>query len=150
MEIKIKITPPIKELLAKLGADVQEGINAGMTNLVSEVEARAVKLTPVRTSNLVNSITSYITKGRGTIRATAPYASYVHEGTGLYGPHKQMIIIKAKPGKALYWPGAEHPVKSVRQKGHRPNPFFDKAVKQINPQKIFDEGIQQFLKMRGW
>jgi hypothetical protein len=49
-----------------------------------------------------------------------PYAKYVHEGTGLYGPNGARIVPKTK--KALYWPGADHPVKSVA--GQQKQPFM--------------------------
>lgn len=152
LSINIKITPELTPLIQRLGNDISGGIKAGMINLVEDIEARAVKKTPVKTSNLVNSITSYISdKGlSATIKATAPYAKFVHDGTGLYGPLKKEIVITAKNKKALFWPGARHPVKSVRQKGMKPRPFFQLAINEINPQKVFEDGIQNYLERRGW
>ncbi|MDA8082292.1 MAG: HK97 gp10 family phage protein [Nitrospiraceae bacterium] len=143
MEIRITTTPALQDLMARLGSDVQEGIHAGLTNLTAEIEARAVKATPVKTSNLVNSITSFVIGNQGVIRATAPYASFVHDGTA---PH----IIRPKNKKALAWPGGGHPVKGVKHPGTKGKPFFDIAVSQIDPQKAFGEGIQNFLTQRGW
>lgn len=49
---------------------------------------------------------------------------YVVKGTGLYGPKKQLITSNVK--KALYWEGADHPVKSV--KGQKPNDFIKPVI----------------------
>lgn len=46
--------------------------------------------------------------------------SHVEQGTGLFGPHHQVIVPTTK--QALYWPGARHPVASV--KGQRAQPFI--------------------------
>jgi hypothetical protein len=37
----------------------------------------------------------------GTVSFTAPYAEYVHEGTGLYGPRRQKIVPKSKKSAVL-------------------------------------------------
>src|SRR5579884_3847285 len=55
-----------------------------------------------------------------SIRTTQPTKlKFVRFGTGLYGPRGERIVPKTK--KALYWPDAAHPVKSVR--GMEPNDF---------------------------
>jgi hypothetical protein len=51
------------------------------------------------------------------------YATDVELGTA---PH----VINAKPGSALYWPGAEHPVKRVNHPGTRPYPYLRPALFQ--------------------
>ncbi len=45
--------------------------------------------------------------------------NYVRKGTGIYGPSGQRI--RPRRARALYWEGAQHPVKSVR--GSPPNDF---------------------------
>jgi len=49
---------------------------------------------------------------RVTVSASKEYAAIHHYG-GNTGPS----IIRAKNGKALFWPGARHPVKSVKHPG---------------------------------
>lgn len=51
---------------------------------------------------------------------------YVTQGTGIYGPRGQRIVPLTK--KALYWPGADHPVKSVA--GQKPNDFVTPLIAQ--------------------
>ena len=97
------------------------------------VERTAAKKAPEKTTNLVDSITSEFS-GSGfhteaKVKATARYAIFVHEGTGIYGPVGEPIRPKVK--KALFWPGAEHPVKSVR--GMKPRPFLKEALEEEGP-----------------
>jgi len=150
MELKatVKIEGKLmKDLLDKPEEVMRKSIWAGLTNLVEEIEARAVKEAPTKTGNLVNSITSSVSSDgkRAEVRATAHYAEFVHRGTGLFGPFKQRIFPTTK--KALFWPGASHPVKSV--KGQKPNPFFARALKQIKPQRVFEDGVAGYLKQIG-
>lgn len=51
------------------------------------------------------------------------YSTDVELGTA---PH----VINAKPGSALYWPGADHPVKRVNHPGTRPYPYLRPALFQ--------------------
>jgi len=53
---------------------------------------------------------------------------YIREGTGLYGPKKQLITPKVK--KALAGPGLDHPVRSV--KGMRANDFVKPVLEREN------------------
>lgn len=55
------------------------------------------------------------------------YASYVVQGTK---PH--LILPRAR--KALFWPGAAHPVRSVSHPGTKPNPFMQDALEAAAPQ----------------
>jgi len=150
MELKatVKIEGKLLKAIMANPAEVsRKMLWAGMTNLIEEIEARAVKEAPVKTGNLANSITSNVSADgkRGEIRATAHYAEFVHRGTGLFGPFKQRIFPKVK--KALFWPGAAHPVKWTR--GMKPNPFFIRALKQIKPQRVFENGVLGYLKSMG-
>jgi len=150
MEIKVGIKIEgalLKKLLENPGEVSRKMLWSGMTNLVEEIEARAVKEVPVKTSNLMHSITSNVSADgrRGEIRATAHYAEFVHRGTGLFGPFAQRIFPKTK--KALFWPGASHPVKSI--KGQKANPFFTRALQKTKPQQIFEAGVWGYLKQMG-
>lgn len=145
LSVTIKITPDANKLIARLGSDFNRGIRAGMLNAVETVEAEGVEEAPVKTGNLVNTITSYVTDGgmKGIVKAIADYAEPVHEGTR---PH----VILPKNKKALSWPGAAHPVKKVQHPGTRANPFFKRAIRRGDPQGAFEEGIMNFLRRRGW
>jgi hypothetical protein len=149
MEIKrtVEITPALKKFLNNPGVVMGDARRSGMINLVEEIEARAKKEVPIRISNLLKSISTNVSIDgtKGEIVAGAPYAEFVHRGTGPYGPYKQRIRPTTK--KALFWPGALHQVKST--KGQKPNPFFDRALSKIDLQAKFGEGIFNYLKKIG-
>ena len=143
MEVFFKINPRPEDLAGTVKTRLLNARRAGMTSAVTGLEARAVVNAPVRTSNLVNARTTEVSDDglRGIIRFTAMYARYVHEGTGLYGPHKTKIIPKAK--KFLYWPGAAHPVKSVR--GMKGRQFLARAAKETDIVRLYRIGMQDYL-----
>ncbi|MED1851835.1 hypothetical protein P4V33_09235 [Brevibacillus borstelensis] len=48
------------------------------------------------------------------------YGEYLEEGTGLHGPKGEKFEIRPKNKKALFFPGAPHPVKKVMHPGMKP------------------------------
>lgn len=147
MDITHTIQPDLARLARNLTHNVKGARRAGMIHIIAEVEALAVKKVPVKTSNLANSHTGNVNAdgSEGTVSFIAPYAGYVHEGTGLYGPHKQKIVPKSK--KALYWPGAAHPVRAVT--GMRARPFLKRAAEGSNMEALFAEGANNYLQKQG-
>lgn len=170
MKITHKITPDLNRLANGLTHNSTGARRAGMINVVTEVEARAIKYAPVKTSNLANSGTSDVNADGsvGTITFTAPYAGFVHRGTGLYGPHKTRIVsrkeitIVPKTAKGLFWPGAAHPVQMVRTTkplfwpgmkhpvhstaGMKANPFLLRAAEDSDIEKLYVEGAERYLE----
>ena len=99
------------------------------------------------TGNLIQSIeaTVQIENGVpvGTIAANKEYAIYVHEGTGIEGPNKELI--RPKNASVLRWPKinkgkgrrrykggktAEY-VYSKYSKGQKPRPFLKMAMERV-------------------
>jgi HK97 gp10 family phage protein len=146
MNIVCEIKTDFKILNNALLEDYNGSRKAGMINLMASVEALAVKKAPKKTSNLARSRTSSVSEDgySGTISFTAPYAAYVHDGTGIFGIHHTPIVPTKK--KALYWPGAKHPMRSV--KGMKGNPFVTDAVNEINVTETFNEGMRNYLSRR--
>lgn len=61
-------------------------------------------------------------EGRGAaLRANTPYARAVHDG-------KPAQIIRAKTKKALFWKGAAHPVKAVKQPATKGQPWITDSI----------------------
>lgn len=148
MEILMTIKPDIGRLWKRIEGDAPGAQRAGMINWVATVEALAVKDAPKRTSNLARTRTSEVNNDgtRGVLGFTAPYAGYVHEGTGLYGPHKTKIVPKNK--KAIYWSGAKHPVRSTR--GMKDRPWVRHAGEEVNGGAAYQEGMQNYLSQKGY
>ena len=148
MQLTIKIDDKAAILSGGLANEIGMARKFGMINLVSSAEALAVKEAPVQKGNLAGSRTSHVSEdgSAGTITFTATYAGFVHGGTGLFGPLHKRIAPTTK--KALFWPGAKHPVRSIA--GMRPNPWIERALGKLNAQKEFEQGISNYLKNRGW
>jgi len=63
----------------------------------------------------------------------APYAPYVHRGTGIYGPYKKPFKVAPVTRKALHWVqgGQKFFSKGHEVKGQRPQPFLYNAFKTL-------------------
>jgi len=62
-----------------------------------------------------------LANARAIVGTNLKYARMVHDGTR---PH----VITARKAKALFWPGARHPVRSVRHPGTKARPFLTDAL----------------------
>lgn len=144
----IKITPTFKSLIDKLGNDIDAGFTAAMNRVVAAVEGESLDEVPVVTSNLLNSISSFVTDGgsTGVIKATAEYAKFVHDGT------KAHIIRPKSPGGVLAFQVGGRTVfaRKVNHPGTKADPFFDRAVAKVDVGEEFETGLGDFLKGRNW
>lgn len=59
----------------------------------------------------------------------APYATFVHEGTGLWGPQRRAYAIMPRDRQALFFD--EHPVRRVIHPGTQPDPFLYDAADNV-------------------
>lgn len=121
----------LKDVL-ELPHDFEQRVRRGTLASLLLIESYAVEVAPHATGNLVNAITIEQTDSGGKVfvSGAAPYGVYVHEGTGIWGPKKKRIYPVNK--KALFWPGAAHPVASVA--GQKPDPFMDRAADRAEPE----------------
>ncbi|KJK55643.1 HK97 gp10 family phage protein [Saccharothrix sp. ST-888] len=118
--------------------DFQSGLRAALdrisgmarevtTQVAEDMVNTAKSLAPVDTGRLRSSIQAVPEGGRFTFRITigtnVTYASDVEYGTA---PH----VITPKDKKALWWPGARHPVAKVNHPGTRAKPFMRPAIAQ--------------------
>lgn len=83
-------------------------------------------IVPWRTGFLVQSFRAEMTPAMLRWFPTASYAPYVEFGTP---PH----IILPKTAKALYWPGAAHPVRKVNHPGTKANQFMERIIQYAQP-----------------
>jgi hypothetical protein len=83
-------------------------------------------IVPWRTGFLTQSFRAELTTGMLRWFPTASYAPFVEFGTK---PH----TILPKNAEALYWPGADHPVKRVNHPGTKPNAFMERIVAAAQP-----------------
>ena len=111
--------------------ELADGITRALLKIAERAREHAWDAAPYRTGDLRASLTvqelDATTVAMGT---NLDYAIFVHQGTGLYGPFQRRITPIRK--KALFWPGARHPVKSVA--GQRPQPFLETALAAVLPE----------------
>jgi hypothetical protein len=78
-------------------------------------------IVPWKSGFLAQTFKAELTTGMLTWSPTASYAPFVEFGTA---PH----VILPKDKKALFWPGAAHPVSKVNHPGTKPNQFMERIV----------------------
>ncbi|MFE0329070.1 HK97 gp10 family phage protein [Streptomyces sp. NPDC058960] len=111
----------LRRFFGRMSDDVARAVERTRIDVQNEARRRA----PVDTGRLRSSIVSH-TEGGGrslgyVVGTNVNYAAAVEYGTA---PH----VIKPKYKRALYWPGAAHPVAQVNHPGTRPRPFLRPAI----------------------
>ena len=143
MEFQVRIDN-LPELIANLRAApstaapiLQRALSASQAILAKYTTKNTV---PWRTGFLVQTFRAEVTAGMLRWFPTADYAPYVEFGTK---PH----VIEPKDKKALYWQGADHPVKRVNHPGTKANPFMERIIQAATPDinETFDTALQQIV-----
>jgi hypothetical protein len=129
MDFAVEI-PNLSELVAALqkapsiaAPILSRALSASQAILAKETTKETV---PWRTGFLVQSFRAELSGAMLRWFPTASYAPYVEFGTA---PH----TITARNAKALFWPGAQHPVRSVHHPGTKPNQFMERIVAAATP-----------------
>lgn len=106
-------------------------VQAALTNSANKVQSEQRRRAPHRTGTLQRSILVQIKYPKAEVTAQEKYAIILEDGSGPF-------TIKPKTKKALFWPGAAHPVKMVRHPGIKAKPFFkpgyEAALPYVNDQ----------------
>ena len=111
----------LRRYFGRMSDDVARAVERTRIDVQNEARRRA----PVDTGRLRSSIVSRA-EGSGrsvgyVIGTNVSYAAAVEYGTA---PH----VIVPRNRKALYWPGAAHPVAKVNHPGTRAQPFLRAAI----------------------
>lgn len=119
-------------------------LNNAIKQSVHIIRPLMVKNSPYKSGKLRKNIFARASKLQGSVGPdlnVTPYARYVHDGTSAH-------IIRPKNGKALYWPGARHPVRMVRHPGTKANPFVQKTYEEVKPyvDTIFTKALNNIVK----
>lgn len=122
----------LQSLLKKFPQTTEKYLQRAIDASADDVFKNATRTNvPWKTGNLVQSFG--VVRGRlvalvGPNKSGVPakYAIFVHEGTA---PH----VITPKKGKALFWKGAKHPVKSIKHPGTKPNRFIPRILEKSMP-----------------
>lgn len=122
-----------------LASDATERLSVeAVEDIAREIAETAKTLAPRRTGNLVRNISStsarrgpdgYI-EARAGVGRGAPYARFVEEGTGIFGPYRRPIVpktgnfmtFKLPDGKTVY-------ARSIR--GQEAKRYFERATQLV-------------------
>lgn len=104
------------------------------------VKYTAKGIVPWRTGFLAQTFQAQLSDNMLRWFPTASYAPLVEFGTK---PH----VILPKTAKALFWPGAAHPVARVNHPGTKPNAFMERIVAAAQPDinAMFGTALQQIV-----
>lgn len=92
-----------------------------MDRLAALVEEDAKLLVHVKTGELQASIRRAVNGDTFRVGSDLDYSVYLEEGTAAH-------VIRPKNGKALMWPGADHPYARVNHPGTAPAPFLKPSL----------------------
>lgn len=112
-----------------------------VTSLSRRVENRAKVYVGVDTGRLRSSLQSVVSVERrkvvGRVGTSVQYGLYHHEGTGLYGPRRQVIRPRKRGGVLAFTPkGSNEVVFAQFVRGSRPNRFLLKAFTEVVPYPV--------------
>ena len=96
-------------------------LNERINQFVLATHGVIVSETPVDTGRLRSSIVVEEEDDTWVIGTSVPYAEQIEIGM-------KPTVITPKNKKALYWPGAAHPVKKVNHPGFEGSHMFQKGV----------------------
>lgn len=118
------ITKRVAAWSENVGPALARATLAAATVLVAAAKREA----PVRKGRLRRSIAYQVAgDARYVVMPNTAYAVPVHEG-------RQAVVIRPTRKKALFWKGAAHPVKLVRQPARKGNAFMTRALQRSRPQ----------------
>ena len=144
MSVRMTLTSPNLEAVAARYNDapgiVERESHLAMEKSVFYLEGQVKRLTPVVTGTLRRSVQGRSTTMGpvvlGLVFSPQNYAAVVERGA-----RPRTIVPRRK--KALSWPGANHPVRSVNWPGFRGRFMFQRGLAKSRPQinQFFDDAL---------
>jgi hypothetical protein len=115
----------LEAVLGRAGPRAEQMTKTVVAKTGFDTVAGAQALAPVDTGNLKSSIGVDFDDDELGFEAgpTANYGAHIEYGAG---PH----VIRPRNGRALFWPGADHPVAKVNHPGNAPQPYMRPAFEQ--------------------
>ena len=135
----VKVTFDLKDSgVGKLGAKAESAKGKVLNYAAQDMTRFLMRNSPVDHGLLRSWFIASMSDTEAHIKSPAEYAIYQDQGTR---PH--MIYPKGQAtyhagqkltsGKALWWPGAKHPVRAVHHPGTKAKHFVDKSFRQLKP-----------------
>lgn len=119
----VTVTVNLSDNLANLGGLSKEMISEGLNKTSQELIRNLMINSPVDHGLLKQWAVTGQSDTEVNIQSPAEYAVYQNYGTDPY-------LITPKNKKALFWPGADHPVKMVQHPGITGKHFVEESIEQ--------------------
>jgi phage gpG-like protein len=150
IQTKLKISPDLDRLLKDHSNLAPDAIHRGMYYLAVEASKKTkesiTQLGLMRTGDFLKSVTGQYDKEKAIIGSNKPIAHILEGGAQ---PH----VIKIERKKGIFWPGADHPVKSVRHPGTRAYKFLEGTIEGMEQsgdiESIFERGVREVFRKVG-
>ncbi len=112
--------------------DIADEIEETARELAPLGETGTLKEHPVDRRDLrrrVQGPGGLVVKSEISVAKDPIYAKWVHDGTGIYGPHGTPIVPRKAPFMRFYWEGKWH--KRATVAGQEPQPYLKEAVEEV-------------------
>jgi len=124
--VSITVEIDTSKLTEKLTPEkMKEAMTQGMEYATQEMVKVLMMNSPVDHGLLKSWFVDSMSESEASIKSPAAYARYVNDGTGPY-------TITPVNAKALYWEGAEHPVKVVHHPGISGRHFVEGSINDVS------------------
>jgi hypothetical protein len=136
--VSITVEIDTSKLTEKLTPEkMKEAMEQGMNYATQEMVRVLMMNSPVDHGLLKSWFVDSMSSDEATIKSPAAYARYVNDGTGPYtitpkGQATYHAGQKLTSGSALWWEGAEHPVKVVHHPGIRGRHFVEDSINDVS------------------
>lgn len=141
MPIELELTGDL-ETIQSLEDNLTKALVGMLDDVMQTIMFSVHDEVPIRTGNLKASHMidepSPLERRLYPDESRAPYAEQVILGSG---PH-EIVPVNAQ---ALYWPGADHPVRRVHHPGTKPNPYLERAVAAADTETTMNNYIELVL-----
>jgi hypothetical protein len=141
--VKLKDYDVLHDLFKQAPEKTAKEINIAVQKVILKVQGSAMKLAPIQSGKLRQSVTSQMTGiGSGKVEVGSSYGIFVHDGTK---PHiiqvkKKRCLANVKTGQIFG--------KIVHHPGTKANPFLQNAAdtEMTFIDKVFGEAVDNIMK----
>lgn len=127
LRIQLRLSPKLRRNLTNHPYLIGGPVRDFLTRAAVAVHGEAVSEAPVDTGRLRSShawaVEAAPIPNFARVGVNVAYGRFVHDGTRAH-------VITPSRKRALFWPGARHPVASVNHPGTAPNPWLERALRQ--------------------
>ena len=136
VQVTIEFDPSrLQEMAGKVPQIKERGLSYATQGMI----AALMKNSPVDHGLLRQWFVDSMTADESHIRTPAKYARFVNDGTAPYIIEPKGIATyhagqKITSGSALWWEGADHPVRRVRHPGIKGQHFVEDSINEVQSQ----------------